>query len=44
MNNRSPLTRKTFLAVALGVALVTIGCTSYYAVTEPKTGKVYYTT
>jgi hypothetical protein len=44
MNNRSRLTRKMFLAAALGVALATLGCTSYYSVTEPKTGKVYYTT
>ena len=44
MNNRSRLTRQTFLAAALGLALVTIGCTSYYVITEPKTGKVYYTT
>jgi hypothetical protein len=44
MNNRSRLTRQTFLAAALGLALATVGCTSYYAVTEPRTGKVYYTT
>ena len=44
MNNRSRFTRQIFLAAALGLALATIGCTSYYAVTEPKTGKVYYTT
>ena len=44
MNNRSRLTRQTFLAAALGLALAAIGCTSYYVITEPKTGKVYYTT
>jgi len=43
MNNRSRLTRKTFLAATLGLALTTLGCTSYYAITEPKTGKVYFT-
>jgi uncharacterized protein YceK len=28
----------------LGLAILTSGCTSYYAVTDPKTGKQYYTT
>ena len=37
---------KSAVAVAsvLAVALVTAGCTSYYKVTDPSTGRVYYTT
>ena len=30
--------------LAAGVLLVLAGCTSYYRVTDPTTGKVYYTT
>ena len=44
MNNRPRFTRQTFLTAALGLTLLTVGCSSYYAITEPKTGKVYYTT
>jgi hypothetical protein len=32
-----------FLAVAAGAAALS-GCTSYYKVTDPTTGRVYYTT
>jgi len=38
------LRRIVALFAVLGLAVVTNGCTSYYAVTDPKTGKQYYTT
>lgn len=44
MQNAMRLIRKVVGGAAIGVAIVTSGCTSYYTVTEPKTGKVYYTT
>lgn len=34
---------KTLMAIALA-AICAGGCTSYYKVTDPTTGKVYYTT
>jgi uncharacterized protein YceK len=36
--------RTVALVAVLGLAVVGSGCTSYYAVTDPKTGKQYYTT
>jgi hypothetical protein len=38
------LIRKAVLLSVFGLALVTGGCTSYYSVSDPKTGKQYYTT
>lgn len=37
------VTRKSVLSVSL-LAAMTVGCTTYYKVTDPTTGKVYYTT
>ncbi len=36
--------KKAALLSMLGLAILTSGCTSYYAVTDPKTGKQYCTT
>lgn len=44
MQNRIRLVRKVVLTVILGLTALTMGCTTYYAVTDPKTGKQYYTT
>ena len=35
---------KAIAAVGLAVLLAAGGCTSYYKITDPSTGKVYYTT
>ncbi len=34
---------KSWFAVVLGVVLLVTGCASYYKVTDPQSGKVYYT-
>ncbi|MGA2605558.1 MAG: hypothetical protein ABSG14_15175 [Verrucomicrobiia bacterium] len=44
MRDEIHLTRTAALVAMLGLAVMTNGCTSYYAVTDPKTGKQYYTT
>ena len=44
MQNQMQLVRKAVVTVILGLAAMAMGCASYYAVTDPKTGKQYYTT
>jgi len=44
MQNQMRLVQKVVLTVILGLAAMAIGCASYYVVTDPKTGKQYYTT
>jgi uncharacterized protein YceK len=44
MQNQMQLVRKAVVTVILGLAALAMGCASYYAVTDPKTGKQYYTT
>lgn len=44
MRTRSSSARATLLASALLFALVVPACTSYYKVTDPNSGKAYYTT
>ena len=36
--------RVALAAVTIFVAAFSVGCTKYYQVTDPSTGKVYYTT
>ena len=38
------LIKKAVVGMAIGLAIVSGGCTTYYSVTDPKTGKQYYTT
>ena len=38
------LVRKAALLSMFVLAIVTSGCTTYYAITDPRTGKQYYTT
>jgi len=44
MQNQMRLVRKVSLTAILGLAALAMGCASYYAVTDPKTGRQYYTT
>jgi hypothetical protein len=44
MQKQMRLIRKVGLTVILGLVAMAMGCTSYYLVTEPKTGRQYYTT
>lgn len=36
--------RYVLFCVAVATAVVCVGCTKYYQVTDPSTGKIYYTT
>ena len=36
--------KRTLVAVVLVLMMVTVGCSSYYQITDPGSGKVYYTT
>jgi hypothetical protein len=36
--------KRTVSATLIGLVLLAAGCTSYYRVSDPTTGKVYYTT
>ena len=44
MQDWKRVTRQIACATAFGLILLLSGCTSYYAVTDPTTGKTYYTT
>lgn len=44
MQDQMRVVRKVALTVIFGLATLAMGCASYYVVTDPKTGKHYYTT
>ena len=44
MQDWKRVTRQIACAAAFGLNVLLSGCTSYYVITDPTTGKTYYTT